>query len=233
VLIEGFEAGPWGTNCYILAPAPNSECIIVDPGKDSLDQINAVIARHHLHPVAALLTHGHIDHTWSVVPLCDSHAIPGVIHSADRHLLKDPIAGLSRETAGVIGMMAGSLPMSEPRDVVVVRDGDALDLAGQRYSVRHAPGHTQGSVAFMTRDDTRDVDLMLSGDLLFKGAIGRTDLPGGDWGQMLDSLSRVVLTLPDDTVVLPGHGPSTTIGLERVENMYLRQAAAEPPHRGL
>jgi glyoxylase-like metal-dependent hydrolase (beta-lactamase superfamily II) len=105
-------------------------------------------------------------------------------------------------------------------------DGDLLTVAGLDLSVRHAPGHTPGSVVFVTRDELEAVDVMFSGDLLFKGSVGRVDGPGGDWQDMLDSLARVALPMPDNTVVLPGHGEATTIGVERSTNPYLAQAAA-------
>ena len=234
MLARGFAAGPWGTNCFIVAPAEGSECLIIDPGKDSIDMIDAVVAEHRLHPVAVLLTHGHIDHTWSVVPLCSAHDIPGYIHGSDRAQLNDPLPGLSAETRDVMARMAGgAVPSGEPADVRLLGDGDGLELAGLPLTVRHAPGHTPGSVAFVGRDTTAEVDVMFSGDLLFAGSIGRVDLPGGDWDDMVASLQRVVLPMADDTVVLPGHGGATTIGQERQFNPYLAEAAQAPQGRGL
>lgn len=234
MLAQGFAAGPWGTNCFVVAPGPHSECLVIDPGKDSLADLNRLIAENDLHPVAVLLTHGHIDHTWSVVPVCSEHGIPGYIHASDRDQLNDPLPGLSGETRALMAQMAGGrIPSGEPSDLRLLHDSEQLHIAGLDLTVRHAPGHTPGSVAFVGHDDEAEVDVMFSGDLLFAGAIGRVDLPGGDWNSMLDSLARVVLPMADDTVVLPGHGAATTIGQERQFNPYLAQAAAAPPGRGL
>ena len=227
MLVRGFPAGPFGTNCFVAAPGPSSECVIVDPGKDSIDVIAQLIAEHDLHPVAVLLTHGHIDHTWSVVPLCNSHGIPAVIHAADRGQLNDPLSGLTADTRSAVAYFApDGLPTGEPRDITLVSEADHVNVGGLDLAVRHAPGHTPGSVVFLGRDDTADVDVMFSGDLLFKGSVGRVDGPGGDWQDMLASLARVVLPMADSTVVLPGHGEQTTIGDERRTNAYLAQALA-------
>ena len=142
------------------------------------------------------------------------------IHPADRHLLTDPMAGISPETASML--LGGSYEFAEPDVVAELGDGQLLELAGVGFAVDHTPGHTQGSVTFRTPYDRDEVsELMFAGDLLFAGSIGRTDLPGGDHATMLDTLRDKVLTLPDDVVVLPGHGEQTSIGRERVTNPYL------------
>jgi hydroxyacylglutathione hydrolase len=233
VLVRGFPAGPFGTNCFVAAPGPSSECVIVDPGKDSIEGIAQLVVEHDLHPVAVLLTHGHIDHTWSVVPLCASHGIPAVIHAADRGQLNDPLSGLTQDTRAAVAYFApDGLPSGEPKDIRLVSEADHVDVGGLDLSVRHAPGHTPGSVVFLGRDEAADVDVMFSGDLLFKGSVGRVDAPGGDWQQMLASLARVALPMADSTVVLPGHGEQTTIGAERRSNPYLAQAFAGPQAPG-
>ncbi len=168
---------------------------------------------HRLKPVAVLLTHGHIDHVWSVAPVCGARDIPAYIHPSDRALLTDPARGFS---LGPGQQLFGGLTLTEPDDVKELTDGTVLRLAGLELTVDYAPGHTPGSVAFRS-----DTTVMFSGDLLFAGSIGRTDLPGGDTAVMMDSLARVCLTLPDDTQVLPGHGPQTTIGAERATNQFL------------
>jgi hydroxyacylglutathione hydrolase len=213
VLIAGFPAGSFATNCYVVAPAPGSECVIIDPGQDAEPGIEAVLAEHRLKPVAVLLTHGHIDHIWSVAPVCGARDIPAYIHPADRALLSDPARGLSL-SAGQ--QLFGGLTFTEPDDVAELADGMTLQLAGVELVVAHAPGHTPGSVTFRLPQGA-----LFSGDLLFAGSIGRTDLPGGDYETILDSLARVCLPLPDDTHVLPGHGPDTTIGTERAANPFL------------
>ncbi|GAA1766803.1 MBL fold metallo-hydrolase [Nonomuraea bangladeshensis] len=221
MLIAGFPAGAFQTNCYVVAPAAGEECVIVDPGQDAAEGVDDLLREHRLKPVAVILTHGHLDHVWSVAPVCGARDVPAWIHPDDRHLLSDPGAGFSRESAALFG----GLTFSEPDDVRELTDGAVLELAGLELVVDHTPGHTRGSVSFRLPSD----DVMFSGDLLFAGSIGRTDLPGGDYPTILRSLATKCLPLPDDTVVLPGHGPQTTIGRERATNPYLKEAA---PHAG-
>jgi glyoxylase-like metal-dependent hydrolase (beta-lactamase superfamily II) len=229
VLIAGFPAGPWGTNCYVAATSAGAECVVVDPGKDAAPGIAEVIREHRLKPVAVLLTHGHVDHMWSVTPVAGTYDATAWIHPDDRHLLTDPLAGMSRESAAMmLGMPEGRFQFAEPDDVRELADGVDLELAGLRFVVDHTPGHTQGSVTFRTPYDGADVsEVMFSGDLLFEGSIGRTDLPGGDHPAMLRSLATKVLSLPDDVVVLPGHGGQTSIGRERATNPFLLELQDE------
>jgi len=220
VLIAGFPAGPWGTNCYVAATGPGSECVVIDPGKDAADGVAQVVAEHRLKPVAVLVTHGHVDHMWCVAPVAGTYDATAWIHPADRHLLADPMAGMSRETTQM--MLGGSYEWAEPDDVRELADDQVVEIAGLRFVVDHTPGHTQGSVTFRTPYAQADVsEVMFSGDLLFAGSIGRTDLPGGDHATMLRSLTTKVLPLADDIVVLPGHGEQTSIGRERATNPYL------------
>jgi glyoxylase-like metal-dependent hydrolase (beta-lactamase superfamily II) len=225
VLVTGFPAGAFAANCYIVAPAPGEECVIIDPGQDAERGIEELLARYRLKPVAVLLTHGHIDHVWSVGPVCGAKGIPAWIHPADRGLLADPASGLA---LNVGQELFGGITFTEPDDVRELTDGATLKLAGVELTVGHVPGHTPGSVTF--RGGADDLDALFSGDLLFAGSIGRTDLPGGDHAAMLKSLGRT-LTLPDETVVLPGHGPQTTVGAERRTNPFL--TGLEPAQRGL
>jgi glyoxylase-like metal-dependent hydrolase (beta-lactamase superfamily II) len=228
VLVAGFPAGSFAANCYLVAAGPRQECLIIDPGQDAEPGIDEIVERHRLRPAAVLLTHGHIDHMWSVAPVCGARDIPAYIHPGDRALLADPARGL--------GPMAGLLrgiSFTEPDEVAELADGMTLSLAGVEITVDHAPGHTPGSVAFRVPPAT-DPGTLFSGDLLFAGSIGRTDLPGGDYATMLDSLARVCLTLPDETVVLAGHGPRTTIGEQRRSNPFLTGLApSSGPARGL
>jgi hydroxyacylglutathione hydrolase len=220
VLIAGFPAGPWGTNCYVVATGAGSECVVVDPGKDSAEGVAQVVAEHRLKPVSVLVTHGHVDHMWCVAPVAGTYDATAWIHPSDRHLLSDPMAGMSRETTQM--MLGGDYRWAEPDDVRELADDQVLELAGLRFVVDHTPGHTEGSVTFRTPYAQADVsEVMFSGDLLFAGSIGRTDLPGGDHATMLRSLTTKVLPLADDIVVLPGHGEQTSIGRERATNPYL------------
>jgi glyoxylase-like metal-dependent hydrolase (beta-lactamase superfamily II) len=226
VLIAGFPAGSWAANCYVVATGPGSECVVVDPGQDSAAGIAEIVAEHRLKPVAVLLTHGHLDHMWSVTPVAGTYDATAWIHPADRHLLADPMAGLSRESAAMV--LGGRHEFAEPDDVAELADGQTLDLAGLRVTVDHTPGHTQGSVTFRTPYAGDDVsEVMFSGDLLFAGSIGRTDLPGGDHATMLTTLREKVLTLADDVAVLPGHGEQTSIGRERATNPFLLSVAED------
>jgi hydroxyacylglutathione hydrolase len=220
VLIAGFPAGSFATNCYVVAPGPGEECVIIDPGQDAEAGIAEVLATHRLKPVAVVLTHGHIDHVWSVAPVCGARDIPAYIHPSDRALLSDPARGLPPQAGWQL--LAG-LTFTEPDDVAELADQMTIRLAGVELVVDHAPGHTPGSVTFRAPEG-----VMFSGDLLFAGSIGRTDLPGGDYPAMLDSLARVCLTLPDEIQVLPGHGPQTTIGAERASNPFLAGLTPRP-----
>jgi glyoxylase-like metal-dependent hydrolase (beta-lactamase superfamily II) len=223
VLVTGFPADLTDTNCYVVAPGPGEQCVVIDPGINVVERLDDLLAEHRLHPVAVLLTHGHLDHTYSVLPVCDARDVPAYIHPADRAQLADPWSGIGLPRgAPIFGV--GGLTFAEPADVRELADGEPLPLAGLELTVRHAPGHTPGSVAFSLAG--ADAPLFFSGDLLFAGSIGRVDLPGGSEQQMMDSLARVVLPLPDPTQVLAGHGPTTTIGQERASNPYLRLAAA-------
>lgn len=216
MLIAGFPAGSWATNCFVAATGPGEPCVIVDPGQDSIDGVHDIIREHRLLPAAVLLTHGHIDHVWSVAPLTREFTVPAYIHGDDRYRLAD-IAGSTMAAARdtLLAMTKDSLELAEPDDVRLLSDEEPFEIAGLSMRVRHAPGHTEGSVVFEAGE------VMFSGDVLFAGSIGRTDLPGGDHALMLDSLRRVILPSADDIVVLPGHGAQTTIGAERRTNPFL------------
>jgi glyoxylase-like metal-dependent hydrolase (beta-lactamase superfamily II) len=217
----------------VVAPDRGEQCIVIDPGYDAVGQLDEVIAEHRLQPVAVLLSHGHVDHTWSVTPVCGARDVPALIHPADRFMLTDPNASLGIPSSTPI---MGRFEWAEPSDVRELADGESLSLAGLDVTVDCAPGHTKGSVTFTSGDD------FFAGDLLFAGSIGRTDLPGGSFEEMQESLARVALALPDETVVRPGHGPDTTIGRERMTNPFLTdlpssrpvaRAATPPVRRGL
>ncbi|MFF1905787.1 MBL fold metallo-hydrolase [Kitasatospora sp. NPDC058218] len=222
MFIAGFPAGAWGTNCYLVAPAAGEECVIVDPGHQAARGVEELVREHRLKPVAVVLTHGHIDHVASVVPVCGARGVPAWIHPEDRYMMADPEKALGRSLGT---QLMGELTVGEPDDVRELTDGSVLELAGLKLTVDHAPGHTKGSVTFRTPGAEDLPPVLFSGDLLFAGSIGRTDLPGGDGEAILRSLARVCLPLDDATVVLSGHGGQTTIGRERATNPYLRQAA--------
>lgn len=229
MLVRGFPAQAFGTNCYVVAPGPGEQCVVVDPGIGVEQQLDGLLREHRLQPVAVLLTHGHLDHTFSVTPVCGARGIPALIHPADRDQLADPVKYLSGESGALFG---GRLEWTEPDDVQLLDPEVPLELAGLHLQVDLAPGHTPGSVVFRTPGSEvggeAAAPVLLSGDVLFAGSIGRCDLPGGSWEAMQRSLADVILPLPDDTVVLPGHGPATTIERERATNPYLRDLADDP-----
>lgn len=229
MLAASFPATVFGTNCYVLAPDKGAECVVVDPGIGVLDTLQDALAELRLRPAAVLLTHGHIDHVYSVTPVCGG-TVGAYIHPDDRYRLADPLSSLGPELIAMFEQQFGKRPTwTEPTDVVEVRDNETLELAGLRFAIRHAPGHTEGSVMFGIDQipdglppEAQVSSTMLTGDVLFAGSIGRTDLPGGSQPAMNRSLKDVVLPLPDDTLVLPGHGPGTTIARERATNPYLQ-----------
>lgn len=233
MLTVAFPAAAFDTNCYVLAPAPGEECVVVDPGIGVEETLRAVLAQHRLRPAAVLLTHGHLDHVYSVTPVCGADTA-AYIHSDDRYRLVDL---LGQSNPGLVGMLEQQFgtraTWTEPTNVVQVGDGTRLDLAGLGFDVLHAPGHTEGSVMFAVDAvpdgiaDQVEVDrTLLSGDVLFAGSIGRTDLPGGDPEAMRRSLRDVVLPLPDTTLVLPGHYDATTMDRERKTNPHLQGLGA-------
>ena len=234
MLVTGFPSDVFGTNCYVVASGPGEQCLVVDPGIGVMTDLDAVLAEHRLRPAAVLLTHGHLDHTFSVAPVCGARGVTAYIHPGDREMLADPGKGLSDGSA----LLAGTgLSYTAPDDVAELPDGGPITVAGLEIIVDHAPGHTPGSVLFRLPGDAVVAEMVglasitevcLSGDVLFAGSIGRTDLPGGSTPTMMVSLREKILPLDDATLVLPGHGPATTIGRERATNPYLAEVAAGP-----
>jgi hydroxyacylglutathione hydrolase len=215
MLVRSFPAPMFATNCWIIAPSEGSECIIVDPGMPDISRdIEMIIEEHKLNPVAALLTHGHLDHTFSITPLADGYDIPAYIHSEDRRFIADP-AGIHGEQ--FIAQLE-AMTFVEPKKVNELKNGATLELLGMKITAIHAPGHTRGSLMFTINDE-----ILVSGDVLFAGSIGRTDLPTGSSKEMINTLKTKVLTLSDDLRVLTGHGPETTIKFERKNNPYLKE----------
>lgn len=222
MLIENVVAPYFETNCWILAERSNSECIVVDPGisqPNLLAPIKKTIHENNLKPIAVLLTHGHLDHTFSVVPLADGYGIPTLINQKDRGALSNPYQVITKggPTEELIKLF-GISKFVEPELVQPLKGNEELNIAGFKIQVTNAPGHTAGSTLFKLGDTH-----LISGDVLFAGAIGRTDMPTGSMSDMKETLRRKILPLHDELIVLPGHGPQTTIARERNRNPYLQE----------
>jgi hydroxyacylglutathione hydrolase len=217
MLIRSYVAPMFATNCWIIAPEKGSECIIVDPGMTDISaEVEMIVSEEGLKPVAVLLTHGHLDHTFSVKPLADGYGISAYIHSEDRRFIADP-AGIHGPQ--FVDQLRG-MHFEEPVKVENLKDGSLLDFLGMKIRAIHAPGHTRGSLMFLLDEET-----LISGDVLFAGSIGRTDLPTGSASDMRNTLKKKILPLSDEIRVLPGHGDETTIKYERKTNPYLKELA--------
>ncbi|NED97606.1 MBL fold metallo-hydrolase [Phytoactinopolyspora alkaliphila] len=212
-----------GANCYVVAPEGAGECVLVDPGFNVKEQVDVTVAEHGLRPVAALVTHGHVDHTFSLAELCRRDDLPVYIHEADRYRLKDPIGTLGPEFAPMFAGLAAD--WSPPPDVRPVSNRQVIEIAGLTIRVIHAPGHTEGSVLYHVAGPVGSAGVCFTGDVLFTGTVGRIDLPGGDGEMMNDTLRRIADPeadgLPDDITILPGHGEGDSLGRQRVTNPYL------------
>lgn len=213
-------------NCYVLAQRPGSDAIVVDPGQRAMDRLRRILDENRLTPAAVLLTHGHVDHIWSAQKVADTYGCPAYIHPEDRFMLTDPIKGFGPRLA----QLAFGALFSEPKQLIELdRDGVTLDFGGVAVTVDHTPGHTRGSVVFRVSggpekagpEKASAAQTVFTGDTLFRSSVGRTDLPGGSGRDLLTSIVTKLLVLDDDTVVLPGHGPSSTIGHERRTNPFL------------
>ena len=214
LLIDSFAAPMFATNCWVLATEPGSECVVIDPGMPDVSlQLEAMLQQHNLKPVAVIATHGHLDHTFSIQPIADGYAIPTYIHSEDRAYLSSPEKLLGAEFAATVSAM----DFSEPAEVRELRNGEVVELVGLTFKAIHAPGHTRGSLMFEVSDQ-----VLVSGDVLFAGSIGRTDLPTGSAKEMEETLRKKVIPLSDHLQVLPGHGSRTTMAHERKTNPYLK-----------
>jgi glyoxylase-like metal-dependent hydrolase (beta-lactamase superfamily II) len=213
MLVDSFAAKMYATNCWVLASEPGSECVVIDPGMPNVSlELEELLTRHKLKPVAIIATHSHLDHTFSIQPLADGYSIPTYIHSQDRPYLTRPQDQVSPEFSETLQGMS----FIEPHDVRELRNGEVLNLVGLSFKTIHSPGHTGGSLMFEVDDE-----VLVTGDVLFAGAIGRTDLPTGSASEMEETLRKKVLPLGDHLRVLPGHGPETILAHEKKTNPYL------------
>jgi glyoxylase-like metal-dependent hydrolase (beta-lactamase superfamily II) len=207
--IEAIESAPFGEMSYVVWGAAQSEAVVVDPGFDP-DSLVEILRRHRLGLAAILNTHGHADHIAGNGAM--KHAFPTaplIIGRNEAHLLEDADANLSAPFG---------LPLTSPPADRLVVDGERLELAGLSLEVREIPGHSPGSVVFVA--DGYDPIFVLGGDVLFAGSVGRTDL-GGNTAQLLAGIRAKLFSLPDTTVIYPGHGPATTVGRERLTNPFV------------
>lgn len=229
MLVAGFPTGTFQANCYVLAPGRGAGCVIVDPGGGAAEPLDRALGEHALTPTAILATHGHPDHVHAAAGLARVHGVPVWIRPEDRPLLTDPRAGVDTEQlpGAESALLAGT--WTEP-DRVEELGVDPVETAGLRIDVLHTPGHTPGSVVFhlTTGEGGR---IALTGDTLLPGTAGRTDLPGGDGQALRRSLDLLADTLAGDTVLLPGHGPSTTMERERASNPFLGNTNREKEPR--
>ncbi len=201
--------GPFVENCYLVVDEQARECAVVDPGEEAgliLHKVAATGAK----PVAIWLTHAHIDHVVGVPRVAEETGAPVWLHPADR-----PLYDAVPEQAAWFGLDAPALP---PPDRTFAH-GDVVHVGELAFQVRHTPGHSPGSVCLV------GPGVVLGGDVLFAGSIGRTDLPGGDFDTLIASIERELLSLPEATIVYTGHGPETTVGHERRSNPFLTGAA--------
>ena len=207
-----FPFNPLATNCVVLWNEGSHTCTVVDPGMSSpegLQQLTDFFKAHDLTPEAILLTHGHFDHVWGVDKLLALYSVPVYMHPADKDITEKMTAGFSS--------VQGFSFLQHKFTTEDVADGEVLTTAGTAWKVIHTPGHTPGGVCYYSADNK----LLLSGDTLFAGSIGRTDLKGGDYDQLMASIKEKLLNLPGETDVIPGHGQSTTIAREGMSNPFL------------
>jgi hydroxyacylglutathione hydrolase len=209
MIIETFPVGPLECNCTILGDEQAGEAIVIDPG-DEVGRIHRRLAELGLKLKQILVTHGHIDHVGGALKLKRLTGAPILLNENDLPLLK-----MMGKQAAWLGV---ATPETAPPDDPLT-DGLRVGLEAFPAQVLHTPGHTQGSICLLFAP----LKLLIAGDTLFAGSIGRTDLPGGNFEQIIDSIESRLLALPDETRVLPGHGPATTVGAERRNNPFLRK----------
>ena len=213
MILSSAELWAAATDCYVIAPESGGPAVIVDAPPD-IDAVARLLTAHDLVPVALLVTHGHVDHAGGAAGVVERTGVSAYLHPDDDYLVSDPATQL-RSIFGFVP--PGAEEFAPPERYVDLAHGQHLAFAGFDFEVRHTPGHTLGHCVFVVQQE----GLVFSGDQLFAGSIGRSDLPGGDFGTLMASMRTQVMTLPDETRVLPGHGPETTIGRERTVNPFI------------
>lgn len=203
---ERVVVGALETNCYLVYCEQTMECAVVDPGAEP-EKIFRIIEQKRLRPIILINTHGHVDHVGANKDIVEKYGIPLHIHSSDSALLSNILNS-------TMGFFIGA-KKSPPPDRFI-EEGEEVSIGNSRLKVIHTPGHSPGSVS-LSGDG-----FLLSGDVLFCGGVGRTDLPGGSWTELEKSIRNKIYSLPDDTLILPGHGPLTTVGQEKKSNPFVR-----------
>ncbi len=211
IRIQSFSFNPFQVNSFILYDE-SSECIIIDAScyqEEEFATLYDFIERNTLKPVALLNTHGHVDHITGTLRVCEKYGIGLHMHEADQFLL---------EKAPVYGMAFGFRVEAPPMPKTLIQDGEVFKFGNSEITAFHAPGHSPGSLVYYSRDS----GFLIAGDVLFSGSIGRTDLPGGNYNQLIDSIQSKIMILPRETTVYPGHGNATTVGEEMDHNPFLK-----------
>ena len=224
----------FATNCCVVvsgASEAGADCVVIDAGAGVSAAVSALIKDNGWNLRAVLATHGHVDHTWDAGPLCAEFDVPFRIHELDAYRLADPFGTLAPKDAApdlsvavaiqqaVRALGVSASDYQAPAQVVTFSDEPYLDFGAVRLQLNHAPGHTEGSTLYIS-DDIGDTGAVFSGDVLFAGSIGRTDLPGGDSATMSKTLARLKTELAPKLGVIPGHGPVTTVAQELATNPY-------------
>jgi hydroxyacylglutathione hydrolase len=206
---EILPVGPLQCNCSVIGDETTHEALVIDPG-DDVEEVLAIVRKHNLKVSQIVITHAHIDHVGGAMKLRAATGAPIVLNQSDYALLK------------MLDVQAAWIGMAAPGNVEIdqsVGTSDTIKAGNLSAQVLHTPGHTEGSICLYFSPEKT----LIAGDTLFAGSIGRTDLPGGSFEKILQSLHHQVLALPDETLVIPGHGPSTTIGEERESNPFLQK----------
>ncbi len=210
--IHTLPLNPWQVNTYILSDETN-ECVIIDPGcfsEEEQQQLTGFISDNGLKPVRLLHTHLHLDHVFGTRFVSEEYNLKPEAHPDDEFFI-----GITKEYASLFGVTIDEDP---PPLGNYLNDGDEVKFGNSTLTVIHIPGHSPGGVTFYNEKE----GILIAGDVLFRDSTGRTDLPGGDYDTLISNIKNKLLTLPENTVVYPGHGPSTTIGYEKKNNQFLR-----------
>jgi len=209
MILKALAVGPFASNCYLVGSETSKKGIIIDPGAEA-DTILDAVSRLGLTIEQIVVTHSHIDHVAALKEVKESTGADFVIHEDEAE--SEMLQGLGRQLSGLMGTPFESLPKPDR----LLHGGDVIEVDGLRFTILHTPGHSPGGISLLGDG------VVFTGDTLFNFGIGRTDFPGCSYSQLMDSIQTKLMVLPDETVVLPGHGSQTTIGTERQWNSFLR-----------